>query len=637
MDGDNIDRARLLDRYTEALDHIEKNLRETKRVDDIPKKPVTEAVSPEDGSGDGLTGSGTKQGLCKPNCTIERSTLKFKAFFFLFKGSKSCIVPFLPVYYQQLGLVASQIGLLQSCSPFTQIPLMMAITCLADRLNLRKTLIIISLVGWILGIGLIALVPTPHRQPCEASFARLKEEFKKKINVSDCMTNASDTHLFPVQTLQDSQTTLERTASTPHPYDTMPYDPYLAHDFADDLATSYPTQADLSSSHLNFSMDIIYAPLAQSVPGSHRRFASRSSLSPFSPIHHIYTPYHINKRDTNDSTLKDAVTLTEYDWLYRPADLNHLFIILLLLSVFGSVFQGPVHALSNAAVLDSLYIKGNTVDYGYQKAFGPVGAAIGTLSMGAFLSTMERPTVLFGVEIPHTDYSVAFIIFVVTMILCLPLAFTFDTTPKPKSTSEFSLKVLMRVIFSAKYGSFLLASAWTGVASGLSASFLFWYIMSVGGSHVIMGVAGLAALGAETATYFALPQLSRYVSHHTLMLACLLLVVIRYFLYGILHSPWLLVIPECFKGVSAAIVEYTLGAIFADETLVSYSCSLQGSFLLAYYAVGFGMGSILGGVVIDALGAVKSFFVVSLISLVLSVLFLVIRSIRYGYEKLQED
>ena len=88
--------------------------------------------------------------------------------------------------------------------------------------------------------------------------------------------------------------------------------------------------------------------------------------------------------------------------------------------------------------------------------------------------------------------------------------------------------------------------------------------------------------------------------------------------------------------MSAAIVEYTLGAIFADDALVSYSCSLQGSFLLAYYAVGFGVGSILGGVVIDALGAVKSFFVVSLISMVLSVLFLILRSIKYGYEKLQD-
>ena len=66
-----------------------------------------------------------------------------------------------------------------------------------------------------------------------------------------------------------------------------------------------------------------------------------------------------------------------------------------------------------------------------------------------------------------------------------------------------------------------------------------------------MGVAGLAALGAETLTYFALPQLSRLVSHHTLMLACLLLVVIRYFLYGTMDNPWWLVLPECFKGTLA--------------------------------------------------------------------------------------
>ncbi|XP_022080064.1 major facilitator superfamily domain-containing protein 6-like isoform X2 [Acanthaster planci] len=633
MEGDNIDRARLLDRYTEALDQIERNIRETKHTDDIPKKPVLEQLADKASTDDDEAGCGAKAKLCQP-CTVEYSTLKFKAFFFLFKGSKSCIVPFLPVYYQQLGLVASQIGLLQSCSPFTQIPLMMAITCLADRLNMRKTLIVISLVGWILGISLIALVPAPAHQSCEAIFARLKEEHKPSFNVSNCVTNATNALIFPVEVDPGLSSIPERTTNTSRVLDTPSYQPNVSLDFGEYLQTSMPI--GLPPRPLNFSRDLIYAPLEQILPGTHRKFASRFTHSPFGPVHRIYSPYHFNKRDVNGSSLEDAVTLTEYDWLYRPADLKNLFIVFLLLSVFGSVFQGPVHALSNAAVLDSLYIKGNTVDYGYQKAFGPVGAAIGTLSMGAILSVMEHPTVLFGVEIPHTNYSVAFITFVVTMVLCLPLAFTFDAPPKPKDTSEFSVRVLVQVIFSAKYGSFLLASAWTGAASGLSSSFIFWYIMSVGGSHVIMGVAGLAALAAETATYFALPQLSRVTSHHTLMLGCLLLVVIRYFLYGIVRGPWLLVIPECFKGVSAAIVEYTLGAIFADEELVSYSCSLQGSFLLAYYAVGYGIGSILGGVVIDALGAVKSFFVVSLISLILSVLFLIIRSIRYGYEKLQD-
>ncbi|XP_033640092.1 major facilitator superfamily domain-containing protein 6-like [Asterias rubens] len=617
-----IDRARLLDHYSKALNDIENNIRETKHNEEAPKDKVFEKSESDAGDGNsGLDAQGDQP------CTIERSTLKFKAFFFLFKGSKSCIVPFLPVYYQQFGLVASQIGLLQSCSPFTQIPLMMTITCLADRLNLRKTLIIISLIGWILGIGCVSLVPAPRQLRCALALSKL-QEYKHDLNGSECpnittgFNSTTGVVLLkrfetPVRTTREShESLLQEEQQQPHEY----------------LSTLNATSPAPSTKQPNVSKDIIYAPLKQSLPGSHRTVGTKTPS-----VHNvIYSPQHFPKELTKNISYKDAVTLTEYKWLYNPTDLHNLFVVFLLLSVFGSVFQGPVHALSNAAVLDSLYVKGNTVDYGYQKAFGPVGAAIGTLAMGAYLSTTERPTVMFGVEVPHTDYRIAFIVFVITMITCLPLAFTFDAPPKRKEETEFSLKILAEIICSAKYGSFLLASAWTGVASGLSTSFLFWYIMSVGGSHVIMGVAGLTALGAETITYFALPQISRFVSHHTLMLSCLLLVVIRFFLYGIFVNPWWLVIPECFKGMSAAIVEYTLGAIFADETLISYSCSLQGSFLLAYYAVGFGMGSILGGVVIDALGAVKSFFVVSLISLILSVLFLIIRSIRYGYDRLQD-
>ena len=87
-----------------------------------------------------------------------------------------------------------------------------------------------------------------------------------------------------------------------------------------------------------------------------------------------------------------------------------------------------------------------------------------------------------------------------------------------------------------------------------------------------MGVAGLTALGAETITYFALPQISRFVSHHTLMLSCLLLVVIRFFLYGIFVNPWWLVIPECFKGeqdiFSLKVVD-TIGNYTIDVTQLS--------------------------------------------------------------------
>lgn len=367
MDGENIDRARLLDRYSEALNHIEKNIRDTKHTEEVPKDSTVEKSESTAGDdGNSVNDLGDDQ-----PCTIERSTLKFKAFFFLFKGSKSCIVPFLPVYYQQFGLVASQIGLLQSCSPFTQIPLMMTITCLADRLNLRKTLIIISLIGWILGIGCVALVPPPRQQACAMALSQL-QKYKHDINGSQCTNiTMSINSTTGVVLLKRFETPPERTTPKSHVYESLSQEAHQPQDYS---TTSYLTSPVPSTKQRNVSKDIIYAPLKQTLPGSHRKVETKPSTPSVHNV--IYSPQHFHKELENFS-YKDAVTLTEYNWLYSPTDLNHLFVVFLLLSVFGSVFQGPVHALSNAAVLDSLYIRGNTVDYGYQKAFGPVGAAIG--------------------------------------------------------------------------------------------------------------------------------------------------------------------------------------------------------------------------------------------------------------------
>ena len=63
-----------------------------------------------------------------------------------------------------------------------------------------------------------------------------------------------------------------------------------------------------------------------------------------------------------------------------------------------------------------------------------------------------------------------------------------------------------------------------------------------------MGVAGLTALAVETVTYFLLPQLSLCFSYRIMMFFGLILVAVRYFVYGFVQNPWWLVLPECFKG-----------------------------------------------------------------------------------------
>ena len=58
--------------------------------------------------------------------------------------------------------------------------------------------------------------------------------------------------------------------------------------------------------------------------------------------------------------------------------------------------------------------------------------------------------------------------------------------------------------------------------------------------------------------------------------------------------------------------------------------------MTAYYCLGFGLGSICGGVLMDAMGAVNSFYLAAVCSLGVSLVFMLIKSVKNNYKTLEE-
>ena len=86
-----------------------------------------------------------------------------------------------------------------------------------------------------------------------------------------------------------------------------------------------------------------------------------------------------------------------------------------------------------------------------------------------------------------------------------------------------------------------------------------------------MGVAGLTALAVETVTYFLLPQLSLCFSYRIMMFFGLILVAVRYFVYGFVQNPWWLVLPECFKG---NLHQFLIKTMVLNDRKISYECGM---------------------------------------------------------------
>ena len=370
-------RDRLLNRYTETLGDLERNIgrdnKKTTTFDSYTASPPQQygAVNGgmvHDHDDDDLSSLPEKQ--C--SCCLEKTTLKYKAFFFLFKGSKSCLVPFLPVFYQQCGIIASRIGILQSCSPFTQMPLMILITSLADRMNLRKSFIVMCLICWVAGTWSLSMVPVPHLVSCPQALSQLQREYDPEVDPRSCLYNITNenisiasadspetrfiiTEAFLPNDHKNNRretTTSSKREVTTSSVTTRTKFAHLLEVFSRSPQTQHQQSTDTTTDLIDYAIPVDTADYAVST-------SPEDTM-----VTHFTFPFPTH-------------TLENFNWLYDPKDLDKVFVVFLLLNIFGSVFQGPVHALSNAAVLDNLHSSGKIYEYGYQKAFGPAGAAIG--------------------------------------------------------------------------------------------------------------------------------------------------------------------------------------------------------------------------------------------------------------------
>ena len=111
---------------------------------------------------------------------IEKHLLKYKSFFFFFSGAIGAVFPYFSIYYKQLGFSPNQIGIISGVRPivgFCSGPLWGS---LADRYRLRRIILMIGALGWLVFITAIGFVPPPKLDPNCGYVDALKGNFTLK-------------------------------------------------------------------------------------------------------------------------------------------------------------------------------------------------------------------------------------------------------------------------------------------------------------------------------------------------------------------------------------------------------------------------------------------------------------------------
>ena len=92
---------------------------------------------------------------------VNRELLVYKAFYFFFLSAFGSIFPYLPVYFRQIGLPASQVGLLIGVRPIVQLASAPFWAIVADKYRKRKAVLVMSTLAWlIMTLSLAFVEPT---------------------------------------------------------------------------------------------------------------------------------------------------------------------------------------------------------------------------------------------------------------------------------------------------------------------------------------------------------------------------------------------------------------------------------------------------------------------------------------------
>jgi len=110
----------------------------------------------------GTTEERKAQGLCCPR--VNRHLLLSKSFYFCFFSAWGSLLPYLALYFKQLMLTPSQVGVIMGLKPFVNFLATPVWGAIVDKFHIHKFALIISMTALITSTFALSLVPGPKQQ-----------------------------------------------------------------------------------------------------------------------------------------------------------------------------------------------------------------------------------------------------------------------------------------------------------------------------------------------------------------------------------------------------------------------------------------------------------------------------------------
>ena len=449
----------------------------------------------------------------------------YNAFYFAFYAGYAPFIMFRPVYFKYIGLSPLFVGLLCGLRFMLQSTGTPLLVIIAERLRSRKLMFVISYIVLMAKLLIIFVILRPQHQICVIKHTgnQTAQQFfvihhvllKRDLSVNWNETVEDRKVLWDVRSTADNKTVLNATHSS------------LTKTFQESKNESLTSLALSETNDTNSQLP------------------------------------EISNNKSEDLTMAPGVI--EHIIYNNKTELFHIFICLLVLVLLTDSFDAAMFAL----VEDSCSASTDADHYGQAQICGTIGWGIIVPNIGVVIYYFNQE--ICGMYIGSFHYVFYFAFGFITVAFLCGLCLEF-----PSNSQDVLSRKVHGPSTTFQYSMLTFASSFSGFCNGFLLSFTYWFIDSLGGSAVVMGLTTGCRAVVNIIIGVVLSKMIEYIGHLVIVHIALVCHIVVFVVYWSIKWPLLVLIAEVFHGTIHILLTRTCASFLAINAPTGSSPKMQG-------------------------------------------------------------
>ena len=470
---------------------------------------------------------------------------RYQSFYFTFYAGYMPLLLYLPVYLKHIGLNSIHVGILNGIRPILQSLVTPLLVALAEKFRMKKVFFVVSCVIAIAKVLVMFLLIKPEEQLCSINY----------VNKSNGIVWHVD-ELVQVSLLE-----------------------------SDNLAKKEPilnrriTKGDLNATvrsittYMELGLDENSDPINEI-----RKSLTKNGTNFKRTLVQGYPPSEVSNITAisrNENKIKNNHNRIEFRIIYNKGVLNRVFAALVFLTLFADPFIAAIFTL-----VDYSCAANSAMGRGYKEVRLWETIGWGTMTPILGLVIYELGTVMCGYIVETFHY--IFFFFIVFTIIALPIGTQIDFT---KNIPEIISKKVHSPHSNLQYGMFSIISAFAGFSHGFLFTFVNWFIDSLGGTTIIMGIATTTKSIVDIIMYLSLGVLIEKLGHVAIITIGLLGHSLVFVVYFGITNAWFVILAEVLYAVMYGLLMSTAASFLVKAAPAGSSTRLQGCSICLFFVV----------------------------------------------------